>query len=1116
MYKIYTKHWCVPPGRIPKLLLIMKLTVILVMATLLQVSASTYAQKLTYSKSGATLSEVFNQIHAQTGYNILYSPDLINEHVKVNVSYNNADLKKVLDQLIDKELYSYTIDNKNILITKAKEKSIFQKLSDAFATTTLLGKITDENGQPLPGATIAVKGTRNAVVADPSGAFSITVNTDKDILVITFIGYETKELPAKNLKTPLIISLRPSASNLDQVQITAFGGTTTRRYDAGNVITVTAKDIEKNPVNNVLEALQGNVPGLFIQQATGQPGGSFQVRLRGATNLSVGNTQPLVVVDGVRYPSGTLPLSTNTQYATQNFLQGGSGLNYINPNDIESISILKDVDATALYGSSGAYGVILITTKKAKSTESTFNVNIYTGISVLGKVRQLMNTDQYVMLRREALTNDGTKPTAADLDINGTWPTDRYNNWQKEFMGNAAATTNANLSYSGGARNTTFLINGSYRNIGNIQRHSGTSTDGSVRMSLNTSTNDNKLDLAVSTSYMSSKSTMVPYDFSGTSLLSPNAPSPYNADGSLNWAAIGTDVNSTAGAGNINRLYDNTTGNLLANATLVYKPTKKLTFRTILGFNDLTGKEQIGYPTTTLNPADKTAPTKTASIFHHYNTRAITIAPYAEYNTGLIGNKDRLSIKVGSEIDNTKTYYDDITGTGFPSDALLGDPAAGATISTDYNLTAYRSIGFYGIIKYIWDNKYILDINARRDGSTKFGANNRFGNFGSVAGAWIFSEEKLIKNNLPFISYGKLRASTGTVGGDAIGDFNYLSIYKVISGTYDTKVGLTPDALANPNLKWEVNRNSDFAIELGFLKDRILLDVDYYINKASNQLVSIPLSTVTGYSGYAINTDAVIRTSGWEFNFTSTNIKTKNFNWMTKLNVSFPQSKLLKVPSLSDASTNYILGKPTTGIKLYNYQGVNPATGYYSFTNAAGVTNDYTSGLTQADKNQFIDLAPKFYGGFTNTFTYKQLTLDFTVTFTDRMAKNFLGQTGFSFGPELNGSTDWLRRWQKPGDITDIPRVSNLITNFYSRQLLLINSTGGYSSARYARLQNLNMRYNFKQALAHKIGLKGLSVYLQGQNLLTVSKYGGLDPENLSAGVIPPLRTFTAGFNVTL
>jgi TonB-linked SusC/RagA family outer membrane protein len=1102
-----------------KPLLVMKMIVTILTLSIMHVSASSFAQKITLNVTNAPLGQIINEIRAQSGYDFLYSNRLLKIANPVTINVKDASIEAVLDICFSNQPLSYKVEDKAVLI---KEKIIEHKETVIDNETIITGIVVNNDSQPLQSATITDKRTGKRSVTNTKGVFYLSV-AEGDVITVKYVGYLTQDVTItkkafaqaklKPLEPALTVNLSPSTSSLDQVQVTAYG-TTSKRLNAGDITTITAKDIERNPVTNVLEALQGQVPGLFIQQVTGQPGSAIKVSVREATNYNLGTATPLVIVDGVRYPASTLNLSSSSN-GTINFLEGGNGLNYLNPNDIESVNVLKDIDATAIYGSSGAYGVIIITTKKAKQGDASLSANVYTGVSVNGETEKLLNTQQYLMLRTEAIKNDGLTVGASDLDLNGTWPTTRDNNWQKIFLGDYAVTNNADLSYSGGNNNSSYLISGSLRQNGDIQRHKGTDDDGSLRFSLDTHTSDNKFSISLSGTYLSSTDDMVPYDFSSSALLPPNAPSPYFPNGQVDWAAIGTNVNSSGAAANINRLYNNVTNNLLANATLVYHPIKQLTLRTIFGYNDLSGKELIGYPTTTFNPANTQAAAQSNGVFNHYENRSLTISPYAEYDTNL-GRKGDLSVKLGGEVDNSLNYYDQISGTGFPSDALLSDPAAASTVVTNYNSTAYRYIGTFGILKYVWDNKYILDINTRRDGSTKFGPGSRFGNFGSVAGAWIFSEESLVKDNVPFLSFGKIRVSTGVVGGDNISPFQYLSTYSVLSGTYGSKAGLTTNSLANPYLQWERDKASEVGLELGFLHDRIYAEADYYYNKASNQLVSQPLSTVTGFSSYVLNSDAVISTFGWEMNLRSTNIKTKNFSWTTNFNITLPGSKLIKGPSQTNQNPNFVIGKPVTGILLYKYDGVNPATGYYSFTNAAGVKSDYQSGLTQADKTQFVDLAPKFYGAMQNSFSYKQLSIDFSINFTDRMGQNALGQTGIPFGLfGLNGSTLWLQRWQKPGDVTSVPRVSTNIFGLF-RQQLFQSSTGAYTNATYARLQNVSIRYHFKSEFLTKMHLKNLSVYLQGQNLLTVSKFGGLDPENLTAGIIPPLRIFTAGFNITL
>ncbi|PWG78583.1 hypothetical protein DDR33_21715 [Pararcticibacter amylolyticus] len=1090
-----------------KLLLVMKFTTFLLVVSLLQASAAGYSQ-IKLSEKNTALEKVLHSISLQSGYTVFYDRQDI-KGFSVNINMNNGSLEEALRNCFSGLPLQFDIRENTIFVSR-KELGLAEKISSIFMKVNVRGKVVDESRQPVPGATVKLKDGSLATTTDKDGIFVLNNVDSRAVLQISFIGCVPREIPVESVKGTLVIMLRTDVSKLDQVQVVAYG-TTTKRLNTGDVTTITAAEIARNPVNNVLEVLQGRVPGLEVQQATGQPGGAFTLRLRGAANFSSGAPQPLIIIDGVRYPGGTLPMSANTLFGPAGFMGGGSGLNYLNPNDIESVSVLKDADATSLYGSSGAYGVVLITTKKAKAGPASLTANIYSGVSVLGETPGLLNTEEYLMLRREALKNDGTTPGSSDKDINGTWPEDRYNDYRKEMLGSYAQNTNMNVSYSGGGTNSSYLVSGSLRNHGNIQRHNGSSRDGSLRFALNSNTRDERFNLALTGTYLSSVNDMVPADFSqAVALSAPNGPSLFLPDGSINWSEGTSSI-----ASNFNRQYNNATNNLLANAVLTYRPVKKLTLRTSFSYNNLSSNEYIGSPTTTMAPTYSNAAAETHSLAHHYDVRNVTIEPYAEFAT-IIGGKGDFNFKAGGRIDNQLNSSSEIHGVGFASDALLSNPSAGTTVTTTYIKTPYRGLGAYAIMKFIWNQRYLLNLNARRDGSTKFGPGRKFGNFGSAAVAWIFSEEDFIKNNLSFLSYGKLRGSTGTVGGDAVGDFAYLSIFNSASGTYAGKTGLLPGRLANPLLSWEKNKNSEFGLELGFFKNRVYLEGNYYRNIATNQLIGLPLPGITGFGSMPVNSDATIRTSGFEMSLNTRNIETSNFSWSTSFNISVPKSKLVKLPENRVLNENYVVGKPVTGILLYKYAGINPETGYFSFTNAAGVTADYNSGLTNADKTEFLDQAPRNYGGIQNSFRYKKLSVDIFISYTNRMGRNLLSQNGFPFGyMGLSGGRFWLDRWQQPGDVTDVPKVSAKISDWGRYTNYFVNSTGAYSDASYARLQNVSLRYRFGEKSLTWFHAKDLSVYLQGQNLMTFSKFGGLDPENLKVGVIPPMRVFTAGLNVT-
>jgi TonB-linked SusC/RagA family outer membrane protein len=1112
------KTFCLPCykyRRLKKLLLVMKLTTFLILIGFLQVNAAAFGQHVNFTAKNISIETLIKELKKQTGYSILYDAETLKGLPKINVKVTNETVGQVLDEYLKSESLEYMIIEKNIVIKRIAKETTAQNAALLFT-----GKVLDEKKMPMSGVDVTVKNQQTGqTITNNKGEFSILVTDPSSILQFSFIGYQTVELPIKDLENPLLITMKISTSNLDQVQITAYG-TTTKRFNAGDITTITAGEIAENPVQNVLEAIQGHVPGLSIIQNTGQAGGAFTTRIRNSVNFQPQTIaqqsylpQPLIVIDGVSYPGGTLPLATD-QYGQPSFLQGGSGLNYLNPNNIQSVDVLKDADATAIYGARGAYGVILITTKKARAGAPSLNVNFYSGVSVKGTEPKLLNTDQYLMIRREAIANNNSTISSTDYDLNGTWPANRYTNWINQFEGAAGVSNNADLSYSGGSELSSFIIGGHFDNQGNIQRHKGSVDDASINFSLSTRTSDNKLSISLTGSYLSSGNDEVPVVLNQDGpATAPNAPPLFLPDGSLNW---GTGSNI---ASSINNIYQNRVNNLLASTTLTYKPVKNLTFNVVMGYNDLTTKETAAAPTTAFAPGTAGVGQYTSSVFGFSETRSITVSPYADYHFKL-GKKGDLDLKTGGELDDRIITQDQITGVGFSSDALLYDPAAATSVGVAYNSTPTRSMGFYGIAKYIYDDKYIIDVNGRRDGSSKFGPDNQFGNFGSIAGAWLFSEEKLIKDNLPFINYGKLRASTGVVGGDAVPAYYYLNYYSTLgSSTYAGNTGIGTYDLSNPYLQWEKDKRTDIAIEMGFFNNRIYAEADHYNNLSSNLLGFQPLSTVTGFTGITQNTAAVIRTYGWELTLNTTNIKSSDFLWTTRINATIPHSDLVSIPTseLGVLNPGYIVGKPVTGVMLYKYAGVNPQTGNYNFTNAAGVTNEHYFDLNQkSDRTQFLDLAPKFTGGMTNSFKYKQLGLDFFFMFAKQEGKTYLASQTVPAGfIGYNPPVQELARWQKPGDITNIPKPTTSIFALFAQKNFQ-QSTGAYGDASYARLQNVNLTYTFDTAFLNKMNVRGLQVYLRGQNLLTISKFGGLDPENLNVTALPIQRTFVAGFNLTL
>jgi len=404
MYKNITKQLGIPPGYIYKILLIMRLTTVLLIATIMQVSAGSFAQKISLNERSAPLEKIFDKIRLQSGYDFLFNRELLKTAKPVDIKIKNADIEDALAICFKGQPFTYTLEEKTIVI-KAKTPTFLERLADRWAAIDVHGRVVDQEGKPLAGATVKVKGTGKSVSTNGKGEFYLEkVEEEGAILVVSFIGYVSKEVGAAKEMGNVVLEL--SNSKLDEVQVIAYGETT-RRLSTGNISSVTAEDIAKSPVSNPLLAIAGRVPGVFIEQATGVPGSGIKITIQGQNSIANGN-DPFYVIDGVPYTSQLLhPLNGIQGSSGMRFAAAGNPLSLINPLDIERIDVLKDGDATAIYGSKAANGAILITTKKGSAGKTKLNVNIQQGWSTIATKNKLMNTDQYLHMRRQAIINDG-------------------------------------------------------------------------------------------------------------------------------------------------------------------------------------------------------------------------------------------------------------------------------------------------------------------------------------------------------------------------------------------------------------------------------------------------------------------------------------------------------------------------------------------------------------------------------------------------------------------------------------------------------------------------------------------------------------------------------------
>jgi TonB-dependent starch-binding outer membrane protein SusC len=1131
-----TRTVCLRHRYITKTLLVMKLTILLLTVGFLNVHAKGISQSITFKGKNVSLEKVFAVVKKQTGYFFFYNDVLLQDAKTVNINADNLPLNDFLDKVFAEQELTYNIESKSIIISR---KNLTGGLNPGFrpqdfslgsllAIPPVTGIVRGPDGQPIANANVVIKGTKKGTITTADGSFSIEANNE-DVVIISSIGFADGQITVHNNSLG-IVTMTLSESKLDEVQIIAYG-TTTKRLNTGNISSINADDIKTQPINNPLLALAGRTTGIVIEQTAGLAGTGLRIKIQGQNSISKG-TDPFYVVDGIPYPANLLPTSSsilgNSPNNGTDFSSGtGNPFSFINPGDIESIQILKDADATAIYGSRAANGAILITTKKGKSGRTNVDVNFQQGFGKVTRRMNLLNTQQYLDMRKEAYTNDGMDIPTSTLPVTDKNPSNydltvydlnRYTDWQKVLLGGSSKYTDLQASISGGSNQTTFRLNGSYHRETTVFPGDFSDVKSSIGFNLNHTSSDQKFKLQFSASYLNDNNQLPGEDLTGTALkLSPNAPELYNTDGSLNWERIEVNPSTHDSVSTyINPLrytLINTnfkTDNLMGNANLSYTILKGLDARASFGYSKLSAKELYATPLNYYLPEERSY----SDRFAHYGTSEIKnwiIEPQLTYNTVL--GMGHLNVLVGSTFQETNSDNIRYRGSVYPNDMVLADIRSASKVSVlgDHLLSQYNYAALFGKINYNFNNKYIINLTARRDGSSRFGSAEKFHTFGAIGAAWLFSSESFVKDNLSFLSFGKLRGSYGSTGNDQIGNYSFLNIYNVIAGgvPYNGYNGIGPSTHFNPYLQWELTRKLQAGLELGFIQDKILFNVNYYHNQSSNQLVTYTLPYITGFGDVTKNFPATVRNTGWEFSVNTINLKNKLFTWTSSFNMTIARNKLVKFENLegSPYKEQLAIGAPVNITKVFKYAGINAETGDMQFKSAAGEIVAFPD--FEKDRYFPVDIAPRYHGGLQNSFSFKGFDFSFLFQFTKQIAAN--NRLSGPIGDNLNQSVDVLTRWQKTGDQTDIPKFSTFNYPFYG-----IFSSYVYSDASYVRLKNASFSWNVPAGWLNPAKIKNVRLYVQGQNLFTITKYTGLDPETKSNSSLPPLRVVTFGAQVTL
>lgn len=1105
-----------------KTILVMKLIFFIITIACVQVSAVGYSQNVNIQQNNVALTTVFSTIEKQTGYNFFWK-DADLSSIKVDIKFQNETLESALKEIFKGLPLTYSITKKSIVV-QAKAPTILEKIANVFKDTDVRGHVLDASGLQLPGATVSVKNGKARTITNARGEFILKDVPDNAILQVSFMGYVTKEVGIGD--RVLEIRLQLSDSKLDEVQVMAYGKTS-RRFSTGNIASVTAEEIAKQPVMNPLLALVGKVPGMTVTPATGYASGTVKVEIRGRATISPNYpSEPLYIIDGVpltylnvggnaSYENGSPGIIQNGSYTAGN---GQSPLFNINPLDIESIDVLKDADATAIYGSKGANGVILITTKKGKVGPTQISAGITHGISAVTRYWDMLNTRDYVKMRKEAFKNDGIPLTLQNApDIVG-WDTTRYTNWQKALWGSTGRMTRTYLSISGGDENTQFSIRPSYTRSTSILTVSGSDQVAGVAFSVNNNALNKRLktDLSVDYTYSNSNINSTP----SVATLPPNAPPIYDSNGQMNykeWNDVG--LPNSYPFGTLGSLTTSAATIVVSKLNLSYELFNGFQISSLFGFNTTSQKSETKGPITSQNPIYN--PTGALNIGTN-NNQTWSIEPQISYNTTI--SKGDFSAFLGTALSKTVTSGQNTYGLGYTDDNLLGSIQLAPSImimGDTYGQLRYAAV--FGRLNYNWDRKYIINLSGRRDGSSRFGPGKRYGNFGSLGLAWIASEESWVKNILPrFIDFVKFKGSYGLTGSDGVGDYQYISQWSNINNgvTAYTYGGITPLInlhAVNPNFQWQVNKKLDLSFEVNLFKD-LNINVDYYRNRCGNQLTDYPTPLFTGYPTVTANWPAVVQNSGWEFAVSNVPVRTNNFSWNLSLNAGFNKNILKSYPDLelSSYATQYVVGKSINDVYLLHYLGIDPMTGQYTYEDrnhdgTVGTNPTVRPGTGTDDRYILMNRDPKFTAGMGNRFQYKNLSLMVNLYYKNQMGLSAF-YSGVPAGNMLNIPTEvFNNRWQQPGQPGKYAALTS-ITGASSNSNIL-NSDLAYTDASFLRLQTVSLGYTLPQKF-----LKGkrLNISVDAQNLWVFTKYKGIDPDTQNFGSLPQAKTIVASLSLTL
>jgi TonB-linked SusC/RagA family outer membrane protein len=975
-------------------------------------------------------------------------------------------------------------------------------VASAFAQErTVTGKVTSaDDGSALPGVNVVLKGTTAGTVTDVDGNYKISVPAEGGTLVFSFIGLTTSEIGIGSRQT-VDVQMAADVTQLSEIVVVGYGSTLKKELTS-SIASLGAEEIAKLPSLNAQQALQGLTSGVMVTSNSGTPGGGISVRVRGQTSINASN-EPLYVIDGVVLATGGL---------NQNAFGGQSDniLANLNPQDIESMQVLKDASSTAIYGARAANGVVLITTKRGKQDKGQINVSAWTGWSEPTNYPEQLSASEYITIKQEAHQNDnpGAPPlTNTFLGWDGTTDTD----WMKEIF-RTARTSEYQLNSQGGTNKISYYLSGSYRDeegtiIGSgFNRYTG-------RVNLDYNATD-KLKVGTSLALSSSLSKRIGndnyiYGVFSSAILTPSTKGIRDENGNFIDALPSFLTNPVRDA--IQPRYDNTTNKFTGNLNVSYSIIDNLTFRTDVSYDRTSFREDHYEPATT-------AMARSVNGRGRYSTsesNIFLIEPTLRYAKTF--NNHKLDAIIGASLQESKTFSNSVIGTGYARPTLTYITDAATIADGDSFLSEYNFASNFGRINYSFKEKYLASVSVRRDGSSRFGPENLYGLFWAVSGGWNFADESFF-DGLEFVEIGKLRASYGVTGNDRIGNFQYLGAWTGGANYLDQSAS-APSRIANPLLKWEETTKLDIGVDLGLFNSRVNVSATYYRAETNDLLFANPIPLTSGFASVQDNIGNIFN-EGFELELGGQVLSSGGFTWDVRLNNTWQRNEVVDIKAEAPLERGFasaiIKGEPLGTFFGLKWLGVNPATGNSVFQDT---NND--GAITSSDRVVIGDAMPDMIGGITSTMNFKGFSLD--VFFQYVYGTDIYNNTAtFNNNPSAGWSMSnrMLDRWQKPGDITYVPKATLLSTIDYSE-----DNSRWLSDGSYMRLKNIVLSYNLPKQWIQKAKLNSVRVYAQGQNLLTFTNYTGADPEvstfgdvNTSQGTdfltFPQARMYSVGINV--